>query len=58
MKAVSLPCIEVHISAVEDREEFRQISYVRAACIKTITGEGLQGYAHALRLLADHLQHG
>ena len=58
VKAVSLPCIEVHISAVEDREEFRQISYVRAACIKTITGEGLQGYAHALRLLADHLQHG
>lgn len=56
VKAVGLPCVEVHISAVEEREDFRQVSYVRAACIATITGEGLEGYAHALRLIKEHLQ--
>ncbi|MBM6778014.1 type II 3-dehydroquinate dehydratase [Collinsella tanakaei] len=55
LKAVALPAVEVHISAVEEREDFRQVSYARAACFATITGEGLEGYAHALRLLKDHL---
>ena len=55
LKAVSLPAVEVHISAVETREEFRQISYARIACFETITGEGLQGYVHALRDLAEKL---
>ena len=55
LKAVALPAVEVHISAVEEREDFRQVSYARAACFATITGEGLDGYAHALRLLKDHL---
>lgn len=56
LKAVSIPAVEIHISAVETREEFRQISYVRAACFATVTGEGLTGYAHALRLLKEHLE--
>ena len=56
LKAVGLPAIEVHISAVEQREDFRQVSYVRMACLATITGEGLDGYAHALDLLAKHLK--
>ena len=56
LKAVSLPAIEVHISAVETREDFRQISYARLACFETITGEGLQGYAHALKDLAKKLE--
>ena len=51
VKATSLPCVEIHISKVEEREDFRQVSYIRAACIKTITGHGVQGYAEAL----DHL---
>ena len=55
LKAVALPAVEVHISAVEEREDFRQESYARTACFATITGEGLDGYAHALRLLKDHL---
>ena len=55
LKAVALPAVEVHISAVEEREDFRQVSYARAACIATITGEGFDGYAHALRMLKDHL---
>jgi len=58
LKAVRIPTVEVHISAVEQREDFRQISYVRAACLATITGEGIAGYAHAIRLLAGYLRTG
>ena len=57
LKAVAIPAVEVHISAVETREDFRQVSYARQACFATITGEGLQGYAHALELLKEHLLH-
>ena len=56
LKAVAIPAVEVHISAVETREDFRQISYARLACFATITGEGLQGYAHALELLGKRLE--
>lgn len=51
VKSVGLPTVEVHISKVEEREDFRQISYIRAACIKTITGHGIQGYAEAVDAL-------
>ncbi len=50
-KAVRLPIVEVHISKVEEREDFRQISYIRAACVKTITGHGLNGYLEAIDFL-------
>jgi len=56
LKAVAIPAVEVHISAVETREDFRQVSYARLACFATITGEGLKGYAHALELLKEHLE--
>lgn len=55
LKAVSLPCVEVHISRVEDREDFRQVSYVRQACFETITGMGLEGYRKAILDLAARL---
>ena len=55
LKAVQIPAVEVHISRVEEREDFRQISYVRAACFKTITGEGFAGYTMAAQALLDHL---
>ena len=55
LKAVSIPTVEVHISAVETREDFRQVSYARLACFATITGEGLAGYRHALELLKENL---
>jgi 3-dehydroquinate dehydratase-2 len=55
LKAVSIPAVEVHISAVENREDFRQISYVRAACIATISGHGTDGYLEAIDLLCEHL---
>jgi 3-dehydroquinate dehydratase-2 len=51
LKAVSIPAVEVHISDVSSREEFRQISYIRAACIATISGHGLNGYLEAMELL-------
>lgn len=56
LKAVSIPAVEIHISAVEEREPFRQISYAGMACFATITGEGLAGYRHALQLLKAHLE--
>ena len=52
VKAVGIPTIEVHISDPDMREEFRKISYIRAACIASIKGHGLEGYLEALRLLA------
>ena len=51
VKAVGIPTVEVHISDVPSREDFRQVSYVRAACIATITGHGLNGYLEAMDLL-------
>ncbi len=52
VKAVSIPTVEVHISDLSKREAFRQISYIREACVKTISGHGLQGYAEAMAFLA------
>ena len=56
LKAVGIPTVEVHLSQVEKREAFRQVSYVREACIATVTGEGIQGYLHAMDLLLSHLE--
>ena len=52
VKAVQLPTVEVHISDVSKREDFRQISYIRQACVKTIAGHGFQGYLEAMDVLA------
>lgn len=55
LKAVGIPAVEVHISDVSKREDFRQISYVRLACCKTIAGHGLEGYREAILYLKDVL---
>jgi len=55
LKSVQIPTVEVHISRVEEREDFRQISYLRAACFKTITGHGTNGYPEAIDALIDLL---
>lgn len=52
VKAVGIPTVEVHISDPDSREEFRRISYVRAACIKTIKGHGVNGYLEAIDFLS------
>ena len=51
VKGVSIPTVEVHISDPDTREEFRRISYIRAACVATVKGHGLNGYLEALHLL-------
>ena len=51
LKAVGIPTVEVHISDVASREDFRQISFIRSYCIKTITGKGLKGYLEAIDFL-------
>ena len=54
VKAVKLPTVEVHISKVEEREDFRQVSFIRLAAFKTITGHGINGYAEALEYLSKN----
>ncbi len=56
LKAVQIPAVEIHISDVDARESFRQVSYAGMACFARVTGEGLDGYAHALQLLKEHLE--
>ena len=53
LKAVSIPAVEVHISQVDAREPFRQISYAGLACEKTIAGHGLEGYREAMLYLKE-----
>lgn len=53
VKAVGIPTAEVHISKVEEREAFRQVSYIRAACVATITGKGFDGYLEAIHILTE-----
>lgn len=55
LKAVAIPAVEVHISDVDSREAFRQISYAGLACIKTIKGQGFDGYRQAMVYLKEYL---
>ena len=55
LKAVGLPAVEIHISDVKSREDFRQVSYAGKACIHTIMGQGLDGYRQALCYLCEYL---
>ncbi len=56
LKAVGIPCVEIHISDVNSREEYRKISYVRPACIGAVIGHGTDGYLEAIDLLASHME--
>ena len=56
VKSVKLPTVEIHISDVSSREDFRQISYIRQACIKTISGKGTDGYLLAIDELIKYIQ--
>ena len=55
LKAVGIPTVEVHISDVDSRESFRQISYAGMACVKTIKGQGIDGYRQAIEFLLEYL---
>lgn len=56
LKAVNLPAVEVHISDIAAREDFRRISYAGRACVKTIAGEGIDGYRQAILFLKKYLR--
>ena len=56
LKSVGIPTVEIHISEVSEREDFRQVSYVRLACVKTITGHGTDGYLEAIDYLIGELK--
>ena len=55
LKAVAIPAVEVHISDVDAREPFRQVSYAGMACVKTYKGLGFDGYLEAIRFLKEYL---
>ena len=55
LRAVGLPAVEVHISDVDKREDFRHVSYPGMYCFKTIKGEGIQGYCTAIDVLLQHI---
>ena len=56
LKAVGIPAVEVHISDVDAREDFRKISYVRQACFETISGKGTDGYLLAIDSLIKKMK--
>lgn len=56
LRTVNIPAVEVHISNLADREEFRKTSYVSAACFESVIGEGTNGYLKAIDILADELK--
>ena len=55
LKAVAIPTVEVHISKVSEREDFRQVSFVRLYAVRTIEGMGLEGYGEAIRWLKGYV---
>ena len=58
IKAVGIPAVEVHLSDIQAREDFRRHSYISPACIRTNCGKGFAGYGEAIRVLKEHiLQH-
>ena len=55
IRAVGIPAVEVHISDIDSREDFRKVSYIRPACISAVIGKGIDGYREALELLTCSL---
>lgn len=56
LKSINVPCVEVHISDVDNREKFRKINYIRPACIASVTNKGILGYIEAIKLLEGRLK--
>ena len=57
VKSVGVPTVEVHLSDPDEREDFRRVSYIRSACVKTIKGRGFAGYIEALCFLVKMAEH-
>ena len=58
LKAVAIPAAEVHITKVDEREDFRKISYIRSYACVTVTGKGFEGYIQAVKELKDKIESG
>jgi 3-dehydroquinate dehydratase II len=56
LEIAALPAVEVHLSAVDEREEWRRVSVVRDLCVGTVQGKGVEGYREALELLKGELE--
>lgn len=56
LKSVNLPTVEVHISDIDEREDFRRVSLTKNACIASVAGKGFDGYVMAVKLILNHLQ--
>ena len=56
LRAVSLPTVEVHLSRIEEREDFRRFSYTALACERVISGKGFDGYGEAIRYLVERFK--
>ena len=56
VKGTRIPTVEVHISNVNEREDFRKVSYISLASVKTISGKGINGYVEGIEFLADYLE--
>lgn len=56
VKSVGIPTVEVHISDVREREDFRQVSYIRLGCIGAVMGKGFDGYVEAIKILMDYTE--
>jgi 3-dehydroquinate dehydratase-2 len=56
LEVTGLPAVEVHLSNVDEREEWRRVSVIRDLCIATVQGKGPEGYREALELLSERLE--
>ncbi len=56
VKGVALPTVEVHVSDVDAREPYRQVSYIREVSVATVSGKGIRGYCEALEILKQYLE--
>ena len=56
LRAVDLPAIEVHLSDIDSREDYRKISYTKEACIRTVAGLGPAGYEQAIAFLREYFE--
>lgn len=57
LRAVGIPTVEIHLSDLKKREPFRQISYIRPACVATVMGLGIEGYRRGMEFLAREIRH-
>ncbi len=53
LKAVSIPAVEVHITDIDEREDFRKVSYISSYCSRSVIGKGIKGYIEAIDFLAE-----